>query len=264
MPDSEQLSEGKGVSRGGCALAAGVMAGVMILLSRCVEPPPPRPPRPAAPRIDSLDVVGEKIRGRYREAVRISFSAPDSAPAGIDFYEIIRKSEGDSAFDSIVTEIPRDVHEYFDVIDGGMGFPSLLQYRAVFYRMYAVDSLGRSGDTSATARITLVWQPKLMYPSPSDTLTRPELQWGVELIGGPYYTYPFLWSADRGLLWRGEQSPTPVYGGEGLKDTVMPLPASVLPLEEGMYYYGAKVIVENSELDWPQSLAIGEFYVTRQ
>jgi hypothetical protein len=164
------------------------------------------------------------------------------------------KKSSDSAFTVVRYGIPDTVTECYDIL-APEDFPSQGDYAKRWYRIFAIDSSGRPGDTSAPDSIRICWPPR---PSSSgDTLRQNSFKWYTIQYMAGYFTYLFLWSHSRGLIWTSPRPSEPSYGHETLDSFYVSLPSSLYPLERGAYSYGLKVEMPGENI---QSLAVQEFY----
>ncbi|MFP4164539.1 MAG: hypothetical protein ACLFVE_11200 [Chitinispirillaceae bacterium] len=217
-----------------------------------VEPPPP--PRLPVPTIDSFNLTGyDKLRNEHREALKISWSPPHSEQSSAHEYTIIRKTQKDSLFDvfDFSQEIPGDTLEFFDDLTL-IGFPKT-SYDTVSYRIFAVDSLGRRGDTTEPVSIILSAQPSFEEFDQEDW----SLSWSVLGILGAISSRIEICNQDRTKIWTspfreefGEENQTIFFSAA--------LPDSLRPLESGTWYYGLYVEANGAER---QSLKVGSFNV---
>ena len=214
-------------------------------------------PRPVvgAPSIAALEMTAIKISDAYRAAVHLYWNLPQGDAQAIREVVILRKKQGiDSAYDVFHYGIPDSVHDDYDVLNP-KDFPTQGNFTLVWYRMYAIDTLGRPGDTSAPDSLQLCWPP--LPQSPLDTLRKNRFAWQTVRYLAGYFTYMFLWNDARGLIWASPKPSEPSYGHETADSFFVRLPDSLYPLTPGAYWYGAKVEIPGGNI---QSLSVQQFY----
>lgn len=166
----------------------------------CPTDLPVLPPTLGAPVIDTLAVGAYLWDGQLREGIRLVWHPPSEDSISVSSYSIFRMIKGDSAFSRIQHQRPASLTSYVDRADR-IGYP-LVAFKLVFYRIVAVDSLGRLSDTSVVSTIGLAARPDL------DSARYPDFSWSVTGNGYGYYTYISLWDTMGTLLW---QSPRPLF-----------------------------------------------------
>jgi hypothetical protein len=208
-----------------------------------------------SPVFTSLDITGIKTSDAYQPAVYIQWNAPGGDSPTIREFVILRKKQSsDSVFSVMHYGIPDSVSGDYDVLDP-KDFPVQGVYAKRWYRIFAIDVLGRPGDTSAPDSIRLCWAPR--PGAPVDTINQNIFTWyTIEYLAG-YFTYLFLWSDTRGLVWTSPKPNEPSYGHETLDSFLVKLPDALYPLARGVYWYGLKVEIPGENI---QTLAVQEFY----
>lgn len=231
-----------------------IFASLACLGLACPTVEPPPPPRLPSPVIDSMTLTGyNELKEIHREALKICWSPPNSENSSAAKYTLLRKTSDDSLFDAfdLSREIPGDTHEFFDDLTL-VGFP-LTHYDTVFYRIFAIDSLGRSGDTSKPVSMLLSAQPAFEEFDQQKW----SFSWTVLGILGATTSRIEIWNENRTEKW--ESVPVQQYGGENQEISFTAvLPDSLRPLEPGDWYYGLYVEANGAER---QSLKVGSFNV---
>ena len=177
----------------------------------------------------------------------------DSLP--VDYFIILRKKQStDTAFNEAILNIPDSINEYWDRLYP-IDFPDQGVYTKMWYRIFAIDTQGRSGDTSATDSVTLSWPPRITEPV--DTLRGGIFRWETVRYLGGYYTSLSIWSDLEGLIWKSPKPLEPIYGHETPDSESLVLPSPPAPLPTGRYFCSVKVEIPGASI---QSIAIRQFY----
>ena len=217
------------------------------------DPYPPDPMR--APAFTAFNLTGIKINGFYQPAVHLQWDLRGKDSLAVGQFIILRKRESrDSLFDILHYNIPNTQYEDWDDRLFQEKLPGQGVYDKIWYRVFALDADGRSGDTSATDSIQLSWPPTII--SPVDTLFDGLFKWSTILYRGGYYTYLSLWSDSLGLVWTSQPS-EPIYGHETPDFESITLPSPPAPLAPGKYYCGVKVEIPGENI---QSMTLRQFY----
>jgi hypothetical protein len=187
----------------------------------------------------------------YREAIRIGWVAPSADSIAIRSYTLLRKTYNDSLFDVCSHGIP-DTITFFNDDLTLTGFPAD-GYFLVMYKVFAIDTLGRAGDTSAACSLYIAPQPEL---TTLDTTTWC-FGWLSHSIQGSVTSHLKLWNAAGNFSWNSPR--TEELGSES---TPVPfsacLPDSLKPLPSGAVYF-AIFLEANGSLY--QSMKVGSFNV---
>jgi hypothetical protein len=205
-----------------------------------------------------MDVTGIKSGGAYQGAVHLQWAVANSDSFPVKEFVILRKKQSDSAFGVMHHGIPDSVSNDYDIIDPKdlpqeqlFGSP----YTCIRYRIFAIDTFGRSGDTSAVDSILLTWTPMTVYPT--DTLKENIFKWSTRGYQGGYFAYMILWNDTAGLLWTSPKPSEPTYGSVTADSFSAQLPFALYPLNTGKYYYGVKVEIPGVTIE---TIIIREFY----
>ncbi len=231
-----------------------VAVSVFCLGLACPTIEPPPPPPLAAPAIDSLILSGyDPLRNEHGEYIKIFWSPPVSETGSAQSFTLLRKVQDDSSFDvfDLSQTIPGDTLTFYDDLSI-IGFPTEF-YDTLAYRIFAVDSLHRSGDTSGAVFVMLAPQPTFRQFNQSTW----SFNWSVLGILGAIESCIEIWNENRSIIWKS--TPKIEYGGE---NQIIPfttsLPQSLIPLSSGNWYYGIYVKANGAER---QSLKVGSFIV---
>jgi hypothetical protein len=225
---------------------------LLLLGLTCPSPEPFPPPPPAAPLFSTIEVAAFKF-DTYRPAVHLHWQMPANDSLAIHEFVILQKTPDDSDYSVLVRSIPDSVFDFYEALDN-ITLPGIFSYKTVLFRMYAVDMLGRTGDTAATDSIVLLWPPQLLV----DTLRGDSLAWSVSSVQAGFFTTMYLYSDSIGLVWKNPRPDTPSFLTDGQTMIfTQKIPSSLLPLSAGVYYWAAKI--EAPALN-AQSIALRRLY----
>lgn len=261
MPDSgtvSQRNQGVTLRRGAKGIA--YLSCLLLLAVSCPNEFTPLPPSLKAPKLATMELsavrTGSGAALQYHPAVRITWTAPDQDSVRVQYYSLLRSavSGTDTAFTVVTHSIPAGVTETYDRIDRIIP-PKELHQKRIFYRIVAIDSLDRPGDTSAVDTFVLAHPAQLT--SPRDTLFINLFRWTVAKVPAGYREQMTLWG-DNGAVWESPLPLTPTYGStEWYITNQVSLPDHLWPLPSGSVYYFSVRVIEESPLP-TQSIAISE------
>ena len=239
------------MKRLGCAVAA-IFISMLCMGLACPTIEPPLPPRLSSPIIDSITLTGyNKILNVHRETLKLNWSPPLNQYTSVASYTLLRKTARDSLFDIFDMSRSIDMLEFHDDLNV-IGFPSSF-YDSISYRIFAVDSLGRSGDTSHIFSIMLAVQPSFK----EFNQTSWTFKWTVLGILGAMTSHIKIWNKDQSRIW--SSTPQIQYPGENQILTFsVSLPQNLIPLQPGDWYYGIFVEANGAER---QSLKVGSIKI---
>jgi hypothetical protein len=255
MPDTRSVPAGKAMRI--IKLSAACFASFILLGLSCPSPESfPRPPL-SAPAFSGAELTVVKF-DTYRPAVHLRWKAPASDSLAVREFVILQKSVDSSVFSILVKSIPDSITDYYDNLDR-IVFPQARDFTTLQYRIYAIDALGRPGDTSAIDSVVLAWPPNMLWPTDKDSVRPDSLVWVVQGVEMGYFTYVSLYSDSAGLIWKSPRPDTPTYSTENSYDhIVVPLPGSLSLLSGTTYYWAVNVEIPTGQA-W--SIAVGRFYV---
>lgn len=208
-----------------------------------------------APSFTDIEVTAIKWGDTYRGSIHFQWNMPGRDSLPVDHFVILRKKESlDTSFNEGIIDIPDSASECWDKLDPG-DLPDQGVYSKIWYRIFAVDTQGRPGDTSAADSIQLSWPPRIT--APVDTLRGGLFKWTTIRYLGGYYTGLSLWSDSLGLIWKGPKPSEPIYGHETADSESLVLPSPPAPLAPGKYYCSVKVEIPGANI---QSIALRQFY----
>jgi hypothetical protein len=227
----------------------------LCVASTCPTPDSYLPNPIRAPAFTSISITAIKSGGGYRQAARLQWELPGKDSLPVSQFVILRKKQiSDTAYTVLHYGIPDSQFLDWDILSPA-DWPGQGTYTKFWYRVFALDTQGQSGDTSAADSAQLSWPPTIV--SPVDTLFNGLFKWSTILYRGGYYTYLYLWSDSLGLLWTSPQPSEPIYGHETPDSQSIILPAPPAPLAPGKYYCGVKVLMPGENI---QSMALRQFY----
>ena len=230
--------------------------GVSLLCIKAVCPtfePPPPDPLSAPSFVGRYPLLSEfKTRQGYSESSFLRWTPPQDDSLSAQSYTLLRRTQEDTTFNTLAHNIPSHISEYYDDLSLTT-FPTT-GFDSIFYKILAVDSLGRGGDTSAVC--TLILSPQPQFDSLNTAQER--LHWHVLGVQGAANSWIRIWNETETTVWESEK--TTGYGGE---NTPVPfyqtLPDSIQQkLPEDNWYYG--LFVEANGLE-RQSLKVDRIIV---
>jgi hypothetical protein len=160
------------------------------------EPPAPLPPEPGKPAFTEIKLkVVKDALGDYMEGVHLSWAPPETIPVPISFYTLVRKMPGDSVFDVFTRSsgIPPEISTLEDFLEPQVFPKSDINLSVIYYRIYAVDELGREGQLSDPCSLKLAPQPRNKDILSKDTC----LHWESDIKGG-VFSYAHIWNDNSG------------------------------------------------------------------
>ena len=229
----------------------------VLLGSSCPSPESfPRPPL-SAPVFSNAECIAAKF-DTYRPAVHLTWKVSDGDSLSVREFVILQKSMDSSVFSVLVRSIPDSVTGYYDNLDR-IAFPQAWDFTTLQYRIYAIDTLGRPGDTSAIDSVVLAWPPTLLWPAEKDTVRPDSLAWSVFGVMNGYFSSVYLYSDTAGLIWKSPLPDTPTYSDHDKTDHFMiPLPQSLSIPAGSTCFWAAKVEIPTGQAS---AIAVGRFYV---
>lgn len=234
-----------------------VLLAILLSCIPTVDPPPPD--RLSAPYITEYRIIAEPdYTNEYHETIYLKWAPDTTDPISPISYEIIRQADTDS-FPTFIRNIPDTINKIseptykFDDLDRSTE-------HLIFYRIFAYDSLGRMGDTSAICSVSLARNITLMHPGNimSDPAGKEYFEWEIpEGIVNQNISHIYLWKNDS-LIW--ESDSVWYYSGGVARYPKKSLPTPLSPLIKNNYYYWG---IELSIIDihYPLSITIRNFYV---
>lgn len=133
-----------------------------LLLLSCIPVEPPLPQKIAASELTFKEMtVAHNTFGNYYEAIELQWHRPGHDTQPVQSFTLLRKFSNDTTFELFnrSQHIPADTTSFFDELAADQ-FPTSGS-DSVFYLLFAIDTLGRPGDTSNICRVFLTPQPVL-------------------------------------------------------------------------------------------------------
>ncbi len=145
-------------------------------------------------RCNGMVPVTDPVEG-YREAIHLSWTYGEGRQP-VHTYTLLRRFSSDSVFDvfSRSRQIPGDTLNFYDILENRT-FPQS-GVDSVQYRILAVDTLGRSSDTSEACTFLLAPQPVFTSCDPSSRCCNWE-SW----IRGGCTSWAVVFPAGEGQKW---------------------------------------------------------------
>lgn len=233
-----------------------------LLYLTCITPPEPRPDRLSSPIFTNYEIVAGLYGDEYHEVIHLQWIPDSTDTISIIKYQILRKVDIDSS-STTITDIPSDVNDLNDPTVKFIDDPAKrTNDRLIFYRIFAIDSLERPGDTSVVCTVSLARLIDLLLP-PIDTIPSQSVnfRWLVpQIFNSRVRTHIVLWKNDS-TIW--QSAPKEFFTGGGPTQENENLPPSLLPLIPGEYFWGAYLIIIGGSVtgDNPTSINIRNFYV---
>jgi hypothetical protein len=210
-----------------------VISVILSQLIACLPVDPPLPHTIEKPLLQCDGfVVAPDISDGYREAIHLQWSLSDTETALVSTYTLLRKFSFDSVFDVFTGSrlIPADTFHFYDELINYV-FPAN-GIDSVFYRILAIDTLGRAGDTSDIVRLKIAPQPKFgSYDEEKGCCS-----WESWIRGG-IFSWCTVRHETETIHWTSERQ-------EKYPDTDQPavfsacFPDTLFPPPSGRWYYG--------------------------
>ncbi len=185
--------------------------------------------------------------------MHLIWDAPPADSVSIHSYKVLRLVEADTSV--ALEEIPDSVREFFDPtyrLFRSSG--SRLFFQTIYYRVFAVDSMGRPGDTSVACTVTLA--PTAELTEPGAIIGKPRFSWIYHEFAAPAETWIEVWDS-ASVIWRSERFRK---NFSHVEQTSCPAPDSIFT-EGERYWWGAHVEVVSPVPKLPGSITVGVFDV---
>lgn len=228
------------------------LSAITCLFCATIDPPPPSPL--SAPIItDSTIVAVPDIDKEITESIQIQWTAGPGDSLSVYSFKIIRNTALQTL--PLLTKLSIDsLNTLIDPV-AQLNLPNRNDEQYIIYRIFALDSLDRPGDTSAACTITLARSIPLL--SPKDTFVVNQFKW--EVPNGIYNqtrSCAILWHQGS-LVWKSDDV---LKYTNGLSEIfTRALPDSLMPLAPGRYYWGIQLTIEGGV--FPVSFTIRKLYV---
>ncbi len=170
----------------------------LLLGSSCPTPVEQEPPHLKSPRFLESRVLVAKVGGLFEELVYLSWAPPDSDSAAVDAYVMMQRLPFDTAIDTLgifpsqperipaprtwAYEPTQNIRKY------GSGEVMML-----YYRVFAIDTLGNAGDTSVQCSVALLKNADAVYPK--DSLLDNRFEWEIAYVQDEVFTNIMVWNS---------------------------------------------------------------------
>ncbi|MBN1575824.1 MAG: hypothetical protein JW913_04685 [Chitinispirillaceae bacterium] len=209
---------------------AGTLLSVNLLSCLAVDPPLPQKLEKPVLNFSGMAAVGDPIEG-YHEAVHLSWMFTRTENTPVHSYSLLRKFPADSFFDVFLgsQQIPADTTHFYDKL-ARHPFP-VKGFDSISYRLCAVDTFGRTGDTSDECTVVLAPQPQFV----NYTTANGCLQWESWIRGG-IFSWCTVWHETGRREWTSQRQ-------DAFPQTDQPgrfsacFPDSLQPPFPGRWYY---------------------------
>lgn len=138
------------------------------------------------PTINSVELTVSK---QFKEAIHISWSIPPGNNSSIMSFTILRMTDSDSFYNVYSENIPADTFNFYDPVEPSLFPTSSAEVKSVYYRIFAIDDLDLSGDTSEACTLSIVQQPSLS----NIDLSTQCLTWSSNIHFGGLFSYCKIW-----------------------------------------------------------------------
>jgi hypothetical protein len=230
----------------------------------CIPPEPPPPPLLKAPRFTGVTVTEYKVNDMHTELVYLEWAPPDSGAASVSEYVIIQRLPIDTGSDTLgllssePQKLPSEKTYAYQITENIRRYAQEARIITLGYRIFAIDNMDRSSDTSEEFSVSLLKTVELK--TPADTLSENIFAWEFTGIPDEIFSNMILWNSTDSL---------PVFVSDTMSDfgfTYDPLefsatlPQELFPLPADIYTW-----VVRTELPQPYpgatSYTIGTFRV---
>ncbi|HEX3020096.1 MAG TPA: hypothetical protein VHP36_07325 [Chitinispirillaceae bacterium] len=221
---------------------------VTIVILFCLYCTPSVAPLASIPKPE-IHAVRLDISAKLKEAVHISWSLPQQASSTVKSFTLLRMSGADSLYSVISENIPVDTHNFWDNLEPAAFPVSSSEIDTVYYKIFAIDDLERSGDTSEPCTLYLVQQPVLK----SIDLNTGSISWLSNIHFGGLISYCKIWNDSLNKTFVGPEQP--VYPPTD-KSAVFTYHIPLQSISSGHWYYAFFLRISDAH-----SIRIGDFNV---
>jgi hypothetical protein len=209
-----------------------ILFGSTCILDNIIMPPKLKGPVITKANFEAVKLPGI---GDYTEALHVSWTPPPTDSNAISAFVLLKRAPGDTIFEQHAN-IPPDTLDFYEAVDR-MNFPSE-GYDSMFFRLYALDTLGRPGDTSEICTLYTVPQPAL------DTIANGCFKWRERGVFSAVMSYMKLWNDSLKIHWTSDKYDAfpPV---EKDAEYSACIPDSLLAIRKIKWYYS--IYIEASE-----------------
>ena len=227
--------------------------GFIILTSSTCYQADPFPSLLGKPAFVNVALAAKKEYDGYIESAHLAWIPPVTDSISVSYYTLTRKFPGDTIFDifPLSQYIPADTLNFYDPLNPAV-FPSGnlgLEIKSLYYKIYAIDSLGRQSEMSDPCTLSITLQPVNVVPDQDYCL-----KWESH-INSSVSSYAQIWNDDSGISWISDKALEYSTGNDPAEFYSCP-PDSLMPLVSGKWYYSLYVTVSET-----YSIKIGYFNV---
>ncbi len=227
----------------------------ILISSTCLTIDPDPPDKLSAPVFTEASIAMKMYDDELREMVHVAWEPDSSDTIPIQFYQLLRQTDMDS-LPKPITNIPDTVTDIFEPVYQ-FELDDRTEEHCVTYWIFAIDTLLRSGDTSAAFIVELAREVDLL--SPTTKLVDSLFSWGISDVKNQSIFHAFLWKPDL-ILWESDTI-SEFIGGNYTKFN-RTLPPPLYPLAAGEYFWGVElIIVGGLNANDPTSITITQFSV---
>jgi len=171
---------------------------LILIGTACIPDNVIMPPRLKKPIITKakFDAVKLPSIGDYSEALHLSWTPPPTDSNAISAFVLLKRVPGDTIFEHYAN-IPPDTSDFYEAVDR-TNFP-IEDYDSLCFRLYALDTLGRPGDTSETYILYTVPQPL------TDTIANGCFKWRERGVFSSVISYMKLWNDSLKIHWTSDK-----------------------------------------------------------
>jgi hypothetical protein len=233
----------------------------------CLPPEPALPPLLNAPVFTKGTVVIENASGIWQEMIRLEWTPSDSSYSAINEYVILTEIPFDTAVDSMgiidmePQRLPASKTFAYHPTESIRRLTPDSQIVTIHYRIFAIDSLDRSGDTSSSFEVSLL--KTVVLVSPADTLHNNRFHWEFVGIADEIFSNMLLiWPDSISKQYVGDTSSAFAFLYDPLK-FIVSLPDTLLPLHSGYYTWAVRTELQqrySQSASYAVSYTIGTFY----
>ncbi len=234
---------------------------VILISSTCLTVDPPPPALLSAPEFIKAEIIPRTFDGEIREMIHVQWEPDTTDTISIYTFQILRQPDTDS-LPTPITGIPDTYRDNYDAVYS-LTIANRTIEHLVYYWIFALDTLGRAGDTSSVFSVELARKVNLLHPEENDTIntmiTNIFFQWEVPAIFNQTMSHAILWKNDS-LIWASDTVKD--YTGGGSKIYRKPVDDSILPLVSGVYLWGVElIIIGGINANDPTSVTLRKMYV---
>lgn len=201
-----------------------ILIGPSCIIDNIIMPPKLKEPIISKANFDAVNLPSI---GDYTEALHVSWTPPPTDSNAISAFVLLKRVPGDTVFEQYAN-IPPDMSDFYEAVDRS-NFP-LEGYDSIFFRVYALDTLGRPGDTSEIYTLYTVPQPLL------DTITKGCFKWRERGVFSGVVSYMKLWNDSLKIQWESDRyDEFPPVEKDAIYNTC--IPDSLLAIRKIKWYY---------------------------